>query len=189
MPEDGVELSPESALLTADEIERLVTLFAAEGVTKVRLTGGEPLVRKDAVDICARIGRIQGIETLAMTTNGLTLARNIPKLVDAGLSHVNLSLDTLVDFKYEIVTRRKGHSRVLKALDAAVDAGLRVKLNCVVMQGFNDDELRDFVRLTQDRPIDVRFIEYMPFAGNGEDLLIVALCVLPLSTVIYSPFQ
>ena len=103
----------------------------------------------------------------AITTNGLTLGRKLPALVEAGLTHVNLSLDTLLDFKYEIVTRRRGHARVLRALDAAVEAGLRVKLNCVVMQGFNEDELCDFVGLTRDRAIDVRFIEYMPFSGNG----------------------
>jgi cyclic pyranopterin phosphate synthase len=123
-------------------------------------------VRRDAVELIERIGAIPGLETLAMTTNALTLSRKIPQLVDAGLTHVNISLDTLLDFKFEIITRRRGFAKVMKGIEDSIAAGLRVKINCVVMKNFNEDELCDFVAMTEDWPVDVRFIEWMPFDGN-----------------------
>jgi molybdenum cofactor biosynthesis enzyme MoaA len=101
-----------------------------------------------------------------MTTNGLTLSRKLPALQSAGIDILNISLDTLVPAKFEFVTRRRGHDRVLKAIEDAVAAGLRVKVNCVVMRGMNEDEVVDFVDFTKDRDVTVRFIEYMPFDGN-----------------------
>ncbi len=108
MPAEGVPLSPDTDLLTTDEIVSLAELFAAEGVTKVRLTGGEPLVRRDIVPVVRRLAAIPGLEHVAMTTNGITLARHLPELKAAGLTQLNVSLDTLKDFKFEIITRRKG---------------------------------------------------------------------------------
>lgn len=167
MPSDGVELTPTPHLLSPNEIVRLASLFVGSGVDKIRLTGGEPTIRKDIEDICLQLSNLKGLKTLAITTNGLTLARKLPKLKECGLSSVNISLDTLVPAKFEFMTRRKGHERVLESIYAAAELGYNpVKVNCVVMRGFNDDEICDFVDLTRDKPINVRFIEFMPFDGN-----------------------
>jgi molybdenum cofactor biosynthesis protein A len=167
MPAEGVPLTALPALLTADEIVRLASLFVAAGVTKIRLTGGEPLVRPDLPSIAHRLGHLPGVDILAITTNALVLKRTIPALVAARVSNINISLDTLVAPKFELITRRRGHSAVLAGLQAALDADFKsVKLNCVVMKGINDDELADFCNLTRDYRVDVRFIEFMPFDGN-----------------------
>ncbi|KAL3516611.1 hypothetical protein ACH5RR_023513 [Cinchona calisaya] len=167
MPAEGVELTPNSHLLSQNEILRLANLFVSSGVDKIRLTGGEPTVRKDIEDICLQLSNLKGLKTLAMTTNGIALARKLPKLKECGLNLVNISLDTLVPAKFEFMTRRRGHERVMESINAAVDLGYNpVKVNCVVMRGFNDDEISDFVELTREKPINVRFIEFMPFDGN-----------------------
>lgn len=125
-------------------------------------------MRKDLEEIAARLGALPGLTDLAITTNGLVLAKKLPALQRAGLTAVNISLDTLVPAKFELLTRRPGHERVLAAIDAALGCGYSpVKVNCVVMRGVNDDELLDFVALTKHRPLNVRFIEYMPFDGNA----------------------
>ena len=130
--------------------------------------GGEPTVRADLEAIAARLGALPGLRELCITSNGLVLAKKLPALRAAGLTAVNVSLDTLVPAKFELLTRRPGHERVLGAVQAALDAGFApVKLNCVVMRGVNDDELLDFVALTRERDVNVRFIEYMPFDGNA----------------------
>lgn len=167
MPAEGVELTPSAQLLSQDEIVRLASLFVSSGVNKIRLTGGEPTIRKDIEELCLQLSSLKGLKTLAMTTNGITLGKKLPKLKDSGLNLVNISLDTLVPAKFEFMTRRKGHQRVMESIDAAVELGYNpVKVNCVVMRGFNDDEICDFVELTRERPINVRFIEFMPFDGN-----------------------
>ncbi|XP_065910245.1 molybdenum cofactor biosynthesis protein 1-like isoform X2 [Dysidea avara] len=167
MPEEGVELSPRDSLLTTEEIVRLARLFAASGVNKIRLTGGEPLVHKDIVKIVGDLSVIPGISCVALTTNGVTLSHKIQKLREAGLGALNVSLDTLVAAKFEFITRRKGWAKVIRGIDDAISHGYRpVKINSVVMRGLNDDELSDFVELTRDKCVDVRFIEYMPFDGN-----------------------
>lgn len=167
MPAEGVELTPSPQLLSQDEIVRLASLFVSSGVNKIRLTGGEPTIRKDIEELCLQLSSLKGLKTLAMTTNGITLGKKLPKLKDSGLNLVNISLDTLVPAKFEFMTRRKGHQRVMESIDAAVELGYNpVKVNCVVMRGFNDDEICDFVELTRERPINVRFIEFMPFDGN-----------------------
>ncbi|KAI3982326.1 hypothetical protein MKX01_037859 [Papaver californicum] len=125
------------------------------------------MVRKDIEEICLRLSNLKGLKTLAITTNGITLARKLPKLKECGLTAVNISLDTLVPAKFEFMTRHKGFSKVLESNNTAADLGYNpVKVNCVIMRGFNDDEICDFVELTRDRPINVRFIEFMPFDGN-----------------------
>ena len=125
-------------------------------------------MRKDLEDITARLGALPGLKDLAITSNGLVLARKLAALKANGLTAVNISLDTLLPSKFELLTRRTGHDRVLGAVQAALDAGFSpVKLNCVVMRGVNEDEMLDFVALTRDRNINVRFIEYMPFDGNA----------------------
>ena len=123
MPADGVELTPSPQLLTNAEILRLANLFVSSGVNKIRLTGGEPTVRKDIEDICLELSKLKGLRTLTMTTNGITLARKLPKLKECGLTSVNISLDTLVPAKFEFMTRRKGHEKVMNSINAAVDLG------------------------------------------------------------------
>uniref|UniRef100_A0A8B9SLD0 Molybdenum cofactor biosynthesis protein 1 n=1 Tax=Anas platyrhynchos TaxID=8839 RepID=A0A8B9SLD0_ANAPL len=167
MPEEGVQLTPKSELLTAQEIITLARLFVKEGVEKIRLTGGEPLIRPDVVDIVGQLNKLEGLKTIAITTNGINLARLLPRLKEAGVNAVNISLDTLVPAKYEFIVRRKGFHKVMEGIHKATELGYRpVKVNCVVMRGFNEDELLGFVEFTKDLPLDVRFIEYMPFDGN-----------------------
>ncbi|XP_007130169.2 molybdenum cofactor biosynthesis protein 1 isoform X5 [Physeter macrocephalus] len=167
MPEEGVPLTPKADLLTTEEILTLARLFVKEGVDKIRLTGGEPLIRPDVVDIVAQLHQLEGLRTLGITTNGINLARLLPQLQKAGLSTINISLDTLVPAKFEFIVRRKGFRKVMEGIHKAIELGYSpVKVNCVVMRGLNEDELLDFVALTEGLPLDVRFIEYMPFDGN-----------------------
>ncbi|KAM9240542.1 LOW QUALITY PROTEIN: molybdenum cofactor biosynthesis protein 1 [Leptosomus discolor] len=167
MPEEGVQLTPKSELLTAQEIITLARLFVKEGVEKIRLTGGEPLIRPDVVDIVGQLYKLEGLKTIAITTNGINLTRLLPRLKEAGLNAINISLDTLVPAKFEFIVRRKGFHKVMEGIHKATELGYRpVKVNCVVMRGFNEDELLGFVDFTRDLPLDVRFIEYMPFDGN-----------------------
>ncbi|XP_052105869.1 molybdenum cofactor biosynthesis protein 1-like isoform X1 [Mytilus californianus] len=169
MPSDGVELTPKQKLLSTGEIIKLSELFVKEGIQKIRLTGGEPLVRSDLIEIIGALNdlRPHGLENIAMTTNGITLARKLPQLKANGLDSLNISLDTLIPAKFEFITRRKGWDRVMKGIDTAVELGYGpVKVNCVVMRGVNEEEICDFVALTENKNVDIRFIEYMPFDGN-----------------------
>lgn len=123
MPAEGVELTPKPQLLTQSEIIRLANLFVSSGVDKIRLTGGEPSIRKDIEEICLQLSSLKGLKTLAMTTNGLVLSKKLPKLKECGLDLVNISLDTLVPAKFELMTRRKGHDRVMESIETAVKLG------------------------------------------------------------------
>uniref|UniRef100_A0A2P2I4E6 Molybdenum cofactor biosynthesis protein 1 n=1 Tax=Hirondellea gigas TaxID=1518452 RepID=A0A2P2I4E6_9CRUS len=166
MPEAGVPLTPSDRLLSTPELIRVAKLFVAEGVDKIRLTGGEPFLRKDLPQIVESLASL-GIQQLGITTNGLVLKHKLPDLVTAGLTHINISLDTLVPVKFEFITRRRGWKQVMKGIEVALDSNLQsVKLNVVAMRGTNEDELVDFVKLTQHKKLDVRFIEYMPFDDN-----------------------
>jgi len=184
MPSEGIELSQDGSLLTNTEVLRLAGLFVRSGVTKIRLTGGEPTVRKGIIELVGaytfaeltfpaefRGGAFNqlkqhGLMYLAMTTNGIALHRRLPALVENGLTHLNLSLDTLDPFKFEIITRRRGHDTVLRTLDLALQLPIKaIKLNVVVIKGLNDVEALNFVELTRHKPISVRFIEFMPFMG------------------------
>lgn len=123
MPAEGVDLTASPKLLSQSEIIRLANLFVGSGVNKIRLTGGEPTIRKDIEDICFQLSSLKGLKTLGMTTNGITLARKLPRLKECGLSSLNISLDTLVPAKFEFMTRRKGHERVMESINAAIDLG------------------------------------------------------------------
>lgn len=171
MPEEGVALNPNDKLLTTDEVVYVARLFAHHGVRKIRLTGGEPTIRKDLDVIIARLKALDGVEGVTITTNGLVLLRNLVKYQRAGLDGLNISLDTLKADKFEKITRRKGWERVIAGIDLAIQLGYQPKVNCVVMKGFNEDEVVDFVEFTKDRKVDVRFIEYMPFTGNKWDTM------------------
>ncbi|KAK4239610.1 hypothetical protein C8A03DRAFT_14008 [Achaetomium macrosporum] len=173
MPEEGVPLSPPKELLTTPEIVMLSSLFVSQGVTKIRLTGGEPTVRRDIVPLMQQIGalRAHGLRELCLTTNGLSLHRKLEPMVEAGLTGVNLSLDTLDPWQFQLMTRRAGFGAVQKTIDRIFElnragAGIRFKINCVVMRGLNDREILPFVELTREKDVEVRFIEYMPFDGN-----------------------
>lgn len=125
MPAEGVELTSNPQLLSQNEIIRIANLFVSSGVTKIRLTGGEPTVRKDVEEICSRLSNLPGLKSLAMTTNGIVLANKLPRLKECGLNFLNISLDTLVPAKFEFMTRRKGHERVMKSIDAAIELGYK----------------------------------------------------------------
>lgn len=170
MPEEGVELSPKEHILTDDEVIRLATLFVKSGVTKIRLTGGEPTVRKGMIDLMGRINELRqyGLRSIAMTTNGIGLHRRLPNMIKNGLTHINISLDTMDPYQFEIMTRRPGHESVLKTIEVALNSPelKSVKVNVVVMKGLNDREVPDFVAWAKDKDVSVRFIEFMPFSGN-----------------------
>ncbi|KAK4950522.1 hypothetical protein LTR66_013954 [Elasticomyces elasticus] len=173
MPEEGIELSPPEQNLTTAEIVYLSELFVKQGVTKIRLTGGEPTVRKDIVDLMRQIGdlRKDGLKELCITTNGISLHRKLDHMVESGLTGVNLSLDTLDPFQFTLMTRRNGHDAVMKSINRILEmnklgANVKLKINCVVMKGLNEREIIPFVELGREKDIEVRFIEYMPFDGN-----------------------
>lgn len=166
MPAEGVPLSPKDNMLTTDEIIRIARVFVEQGVRKIRLTGGEPTIRKDLVDIITRLKQLEHLENVGITTNGLVLTRNLVHYQRAGLDSINISLDTLKPLKFEEITRRRGFERVIAGIDLAVQLGFKPKVNCVVMKNFNENEVCDFVEWTRDRAVDIRFIEYMPFSGN-----------------------
>lgn len=173
MPEEGVPQSPPPDLLTTSEIFMLSSLFVSQGVTKIRLTGGEPTVRKDILLLMHQIGslRSQGLKELCLTTNGISLHRKLDSMVEAGLTGVNLSLDTLDPWQFQIMTRRKGFEAVMKSIERVLEmnklgAGIKLKINCVVMRGMNEKEIIPFVELGREQDIEIRFIEYMPFDGN-----------------------
>ncbi|MZP30897.1 GTP 3',8-cyclase MoaA [Heliobacterium undosum] len=168
MPEEGLPLVDHREVLRFEEFERLIAIAAAQGVRRVRITGGEPLVRKGIVPFVARVKAITGIEDVALTTNGILLPRFAGDLKAAGLDRVNISLDTLRPERFRAVTRVGCVDDVWTGIEAALAADLHpVKLNVVVMGGVNDDELADFARLTLQWPIHVRFIELMPI-GEGD---------------------
>ncbi|KAF1799895.1 molybdenum cofactor biosynthesis prote [Mucor lusitanicus] len=169
MPEEGVPLTPNDQLLSKEEILRLARLFVSQGVTKIRLTGGEPTVRPDIIELVQHLGQLKqhGLQSLAMTSNGIALKRKLPALVAGGLDTLNVSLDTLDPHLFQIMTRRKGFDKVTGAIDEAVRLRMpHVKINTVVMRGVNDQEVLNFAAYTKENPVNVRFIEYMPFDGN-----------------------
>ncbi len=169
MPEEGMEFQPHDEIMSYEEIAAVLRVLAPMGVSKVRLTGGEPLVRKDLESLVAMISAIEGIHDISLTTNGLLLSTKARLLKEAGLNRINISLDSLQEARYSSITRGGKVQKVLEGIEAAYEAGLDpIKLNMVLMNGFNEDEIRDFVALTLDRPLHVRFIEYMPI-GQASD--------------------
>lgn len=163
MPAEGVKKLGHEKILSVEELVEITRAAASLGITKVRLTGGEPLVRRGILDICRGISAIDGITELCVTTNGVLLPELARELKSAGVSRLNVSLDTLDAEKYRRITRVGDLDTVFRGLDAADDAGFTgTKLNCVLMGGINDDEIPDMAALTRSRDIDVRFIELMP---------------------------
>jgi len=167
MPSEGLDWMPKSTVLTFEELTRVVETFARLGIKKIRLTGGEPTIRKGIVELIARLSAIDGIDERAMTTNAMRLRTLAQPLADAGLSRVNVSIDTLDPERFAEITRGGQLQRVLDGIDAAIEAGLTpVKLNAVILRDVNDHEVVDLVRRFADRPdVVVRFIEFMPFSA------------------------
>lgn len=169
MPPEGMEFEPEENQITFDEIESVVRVMAGMGIRKLRLTGGEPLVRKGLEQLVARLAAVPGIEDIALTTNGIFLAKKAEALKAAGVNRVNISLDSLRPDRFTAITRGGDVNKVLDALRESVRVGFDpIKLNVVLMKGYNEDEIADFLRLTMDNRITVRFIEYMPIGGDGD---------------------
>ena len=163
---DGVEKLEREAVLTYEEFLRLAALFAQCGIDTVRVTGGEPLVRKNVAQLVAGLKNIPGIRKVTMTTNGILLAQQLPALLAAGLDSVNISLDTLRPEVFRQITARDEFAAVQAGLQAALESGIPVKLNCVPQAGVNEGELEDLAALAENRPLQVRFIEMMPI-GYG----------------------
>ncbi len=169
MPEEGVVWLPHDDILRYEEIERIVRVGVGLGIDRVRVTGGEPLVRRGVVEFIGRLAAIQGLQDISLTTNGVNLPEMAGALASAGLRRVNISLDTLQPERFAQVSRVDAHAKVLAGVEAALAAGLHpVKLNVVVLRGFNDDEVADFAALTLTRPVHVRFIELMPLGESGK---------------------
>lgn len=167
MPLQGAAYAPLEGMLTAGEIERVARAAASVGFRKIRLTGGEPTLRQDLVDIVARIARIDGIHDVALTTNGILLPKLAPALADAGLKRVNVHVDSLDRERFARVMRWGRLDDVWAGIEAACAAGFApLKLNCVVVGGYNEDDVVDMARLTQTRDWHVRFIELMPLGGG-----------------------
>lgn len=165
----------DSAELTAEQIEKIVRAFASCGINKVRLTGGEPLVRKDICDIAERIKKIEGIKKLALTTNGTGLKEKAKALKNAGITAINISLDTTDKEQYKKLTGFDGLQRVFDGIEECERVGLSpIRLNAVLIRGQNDSQAESLINIARDRKIDVRFIELMPFSDEGEnDQLVV----------------
>ncbi len=169
MPEEGISLISHEEILTYEEILRIVRVFAKEGISKVRLTGGEPLVRKGIVDFIFRLSNIPEVKDLSLTTNGILLKEFAQNLKQAGLKRINISLDSLKRDRFFQITRRDDFERVWGGIEQALKVGLNpIKINMVAIQGLNDDEIESFAQLTLQLPLTIRFIEYMP-SGNGEE--------------------
>lgn len=171
MPEEGIDLKSHKEILRFEEILRIVKVSAKMGVSKIRITGGEPLVRKGIIPFVEEVANTPGIKDVAMTTNGILLAKHATKLKTAGLNRVNISLDTLDKTKFKQITRIGDLNQVWDGIYSALDQGIEpVKLNVVVMRNFNYEEINDFVELTKELPLHVRFIELMPIGESDEDI-------------------
>lgn len=156
--------------LTPEQIEAIVVSMAKVGIRKVRITGGEPLLRRDVCDIVARVARVEGIQDVSMTTNGVNLSRYARPLKEAGLKRLNISMDSLREDRFAQITGGGQLKKILEGIDLALEVGLvPVKINTVLIRDVNDDEIDDFIALTKDRPLECRFIELMPIGPFGEN--------------------
>lgn len=167
MPEEGIRKRRHEEMMTAEETIDAAKAAVSLGIHKIRITGGEPLVKRGIVRLCREIAGIDGVEELCITTNGTLLKDCATELKEAGVDRINISLDTLNAQKFRDITRLGDLQDVFDGIEAAFDAGFeKIKINVVLMGGFNDDEIADFVALTRDNPLEVRFIELMPIGGG-----------------------
>lgn len=167
MPEEGIKYLPKKELFTFEEIERLVVLLAQMGITKIRLTGGEPFVRNDLMQLIRRIVEVEGIEDVHITTNGILTSPHIAELKSLGIASVNLSLDTLDRDRFKRIARRDEFAKTWETFQQLVASNIPVKINAVVMDGQNIEDILPMVELTRNQNVSIRFIEEMPFNGEG----------------------
>src|SRR5580765_1858025 len=168
MPAENVQFMERSALLTFEEIERFVRVAVPLGLRQIRLTGGEPLVRKDLHVLVAKLAAVEGIEDIGLTTNGILLAEQAQNLYDAGLRRINVSLDALDVQKFEKITRRQGFEQVMAGIQAAQDVGFDpVKVNAVAVRGLTEEEIVPFGHFARKTGVDIRFIEFMPLDADN----------------------
>lgn len=168
MPHESIQYLPKKHLMTFEEMERLLSIMAGLGITKVRFTGGEPFLRNDLMSLIRRTSEIPGIADIRITTNGILTAPFIPLLKQAGVSSVNLSLDTLDPQRFFQITQRDEFRKTMESLELLQNHEIPLKINAVVMEGKNIDDIVPLAEMTRDKPIDVRFIEEMPFNGRGD---------------------
>ena len=161
MPEEGIKYLPKNDLLTFEEIERLVSILAKMGVEKVRFTGGEPFVRQDFMKLVRKVSDIDGINSIHLTTNGVLTAPYIDELINVGVKSVNLSLDTLNKERFKTITRRDEYDNVMNTLSLLIQSKIKVKINAVVMDNKNIDDIIPLAEFTKSNPVSVRFIEEM----------------------------
>jgi len=164
MPLDGVQITPSSKLMNASEIYEISKIFVSHGVNKIRLTGGEPSVRKDFPDILKRLSNLP--VKLSLTTNAVTIDRYLPLLKSSKTKSINISLDTLDSARFKKITFRDYFKRVFNNIHLLIKSGYQIKINVVLIKGINDDEILDFIEFTKSNSVAVRFIEFMPFDGN-----------------------
>ncbi len=169
MPEQGVKQLRHKEILRYEELLRLIRIFTGIGINKIRITGGEPLVRKGVVDFIKDVSQIEGVNDLSLTTNGMLLEKMARDLFDAGVKRINVSLDSLKKEKYYDITRSGSLSQVLAGLKKAQEVGFSpIKVNAVVIRGVNDDEVIDFAKMTEEHPFSIRFIEYMQIGEKSK---------------------
>ncbi len=167
MPAEGIALSPKQDLMTADEVFAIAQTFVNNGVNKIRLTGGEPLLRKDFPEIIEKLTQLN--TEISITTNGILIDKHLEVLKQFKVKNINLSLDTLVATKFNTITLRNQFEKVIDNLHLLLNNDFKVKVNVVLIKGFNDNEIIDFINLTEFLAVSIRFIEFMPFAGNEWD--------------------
>lgn len=171
MPENGLSWIKQKELMTDEEMIRICSVFTELGINKIRITGGEPFVRKNCINLIEQLSQLQGLDDLSITTNGLLTQEHIPRLKSFGIKSVNLSLDTLDPDRFFSITRRKSFDKVMNTLDSLVQHQITVKINAVVMEDHNIDDIIPLVSLTRELPVDVRFIEEMPFNGDRKSVV------------------
>lgn len=170
MPEEGLAWIKQQELMTDEEMIRICSIFTELGIHKIRITGGEPFVRKNSIDLIEKISQLKGLNDLSITTNGLLTEQYIPQLKTFGVKTINLSLDTLDPERFFKITRRRSFDKVMGTLHSLLDHQIKVKINAVVMEGQNIEDIIPLVSLTKELPIDVRFIEEMPFNGSNAEV-------------------
>jgi molybdenum cofactor biosynthesis protein A len=168
MPEEGIQFAPKKDILSYEEMIRLVTVLSEMGISKVRLTGGEPFVRRDIMHLIEQMAALEGIKKIALTTNGTLTAPHVKEFKNLKISSVNLSLDSLDPKRFFEVTRRDEFDKVMHTMAELLKHGIDTKINCVVIQGQNDQDILSMVELARHEPLSIRFIEEMPFNGTGQ---------------------
>jgi len=166
MPEEGMHFVPRDDLLTFEELQQLSEIFCRLGITKIRITGGEPFVRNEITNFLRNLRSVDGLKELTITTNGTLLQQHLDELIEIGIDTINLSLDSLNRERFYQITRRDKFDEVYAGIFRLLDAGFEVKINCVLMKGKNEEDIIPFIELTKDYPISVRFLEEMPFNGS-----------------------